>query len=192
MAVRDILRLGDPRLRRRSEPVPESELGGATLTELVNDLIETMRASNGAGIAAPQVGVLQQVCVIEVKKNERYPAFPEIPLCVLINPQLTPLTQSYDVLAPEDAISIYEGCLSVPGLRGRVSRPRRVRVQAWGLDGNRFDEVWEGAKAAVVQHEVDHLHGTLFVDRADTSTFCFLSEYEQFVPQSERVIDGVA
>lgn len=190
MAVRDILRLGDPRLRRRAEPVPESVLGGAELTDLVNDLVETMRASNGAGIAAPQIGVLQQVCVIEVKKNDRYPAFPEIPLCVLVNPRLTPLTQSYDVLAPEDAISVYEGCLSVPGLRGRVSRPRRVRVQAWDVDGNRLDEVWEGAKAAVVQHEVDHLHGTLFVDRADTSTFCFLPEYEQFVPQSERVIDG--
>lgn len=191
MAVRDILRLGDPRLRGHAELVPESAWGGEQLTELVNDLVETMRASNGAGIAAPQIGVAQQVCVIEVKKNDRYPSFPEIPLCVLVNPVLTPIGQSYDVLAPDDAISIYEGCLSVPGLRGRVSRPRRVRVQARDLAGNRLDEVWEGAKAAVVQHEVDHLHGTLFVDRADTSTFCFLAEYEQFVPQSERVIDGV-
>lgn len=192
MAVREILRLGDPRLRQVSEPVPESAWGGADLTSLVTDLVDTMRAANGAGIAAPQIGVSLQVCVIEVKRNERYPQFPEIPLCVLINPQLTPLTQSYDVLAPEDAISVYEGCLSVPGLRGRVSRPRRVRVQARELDGKRLDQVWEGPKAAVVQHEVDHLHGTLFVDRADTSTLCFIPEYDQFVPMSERVVDGAA
>lgn len=190
MAVREILRLGDPRLRQISEPVPESAWGGTELTNLVTDLVDTMRAANGAGIAAPQIGVSLQVCVIEVKRNERYPQFPEIPLCVLINPQLTPLTQSYDVLAPEDAISVYEGCLSVPGLRGRVSRPRRVRVQARNLDGNRLDQIWEGPKAAVVQHEVDHLHGTLFVDRADTSTLCFIPEYDQYVPMSERVVDG--
>lgn len=192
MAVREILRLGDPRLRQVSEPVPESAWGGTELTNLVTDLVDTMRAANGAGIAAPQIGVSLQVCVIEVKRNERYPQFPEIPLCVLINPQLTPLTQSYDVLAPEDAISVYEGCLSVPGLRGRVSRPRRVRVQARNLDGNRLDQIWEGPKAAVVQHEVDHLHGTLFVDRADTSTLCFIPEYDQYVPMSERVVDGGA
>lgn len=192
MAVREILRLGDPGLRQISEPVPESAWGGTELTNLVTDLVDTMRAANGAGIAAPQIGVSLQVCVIEVKRNERYPQFPEIPLCVLINPQLTPLTQSYDVLAPEDAISVYEGCLSVPGLRGRVSRPRRVRVQARNLDGNRLDQIWEGPKAAVVQHEVDHLHGTLFVDRADTSTLCFIPEYDQYVPMSERVVDGGA
>lgn len=200
MAVREILRLGDPRLRNVAEPVPEmlldparvSTLSGPVneLRQLVDDLIDTMRAANGAGIAAPQLGVSLQVCVIEVKKNERYPAFPEIPLTVLINPLITPLGQSYDVLAPQDAISVYEGCLSVPGLRGRVSRPRRVRVQAMDLNGQRYDEVWEGAKAAVVQHEVDHLHGTLFVDRADTNTLCFLDEYERFVPLAERVVDG--
>lgn len=200
MAVREILRLGDPRLRTAAEPVSEilldrNQTPGARgavneLRQLVDDLIDTMRAANGAGIAAPQVGVSLQVCVIEVKKNERYPAFPEIPLTVLINPILTPLVQNYDVLAPQDAISVYEGCLSVPGLRGRVSRPRRVRVQAVDLNGQKLDEVWEGAKAAVVQHEVDHLHGTLFVDRADTSTLCFMDEYERFVPFAERVIDG--
>jgi peptide deformylase len=200
MAVRPILRLGDPRLRVPAEPVPDFLLRpGADsqslpavkdLRQLVNDLIETMRAANGAGIAAPQIGVSLQVCVIEVKKNERYPSFPEIPLTVLVNPLLTPLGQSYDVLAPADAISVYEGCLSVPGLRGRVSRPRRVRVQAKDANGSKLDEVWEGAKAAVVQHEVDHLHGTLFVDRADTSTLCFIDEYERFVPFTERVVDA--
>ncbi len=192
MPVRDILRLGDPRLRRTSELVPEEAWGSAALRNLVNDLVDTMRLANGAGIAAPQIGVLQQVCVIEVKRNDRYPQFPEIPLCVLVNPQLTPIVGSYDVLAPEDTISVYEGCLSVPGLRGRVSRPRRIRVQARDVNGARIDEIWEGPKAAVVQHEVDHLHGTLFVDRADTSTFCFISEYDQFVPVSERVVDGVS
>lgn len=201
MAIREILRLGDPRLRSQAEPVPEVLLvpeaegaprGAHELRQLVDDLIDTMRAANGAGIAAPQVGVSLQVCVIEVKTNERYPLFPEIPLTVLINPLLTPLGQSYDVLAPEDAISVYEGCLSVPGLRGRVSRPRRVRVQARDTSGRKLDEVWEGAKAAVVQHEVDHLHGTLFVDRAETSTLCFLDEYERFVPMAERVVDPKA
>lgn len=201
MAVRQILRLGDPRLRNKAEPVPDILLEPSTdrtplgvvneLRQLVDDLIDTMRINAGAGIAAPQIGVSLQVCVIEVKKNERYPVFPEIPLTVLINPLLTPLGQSYDVLTPEDAISVYEGCLSVPGMRGRVSRPRRVRVQAKDLSGRKLDEVWEGAKAAVVQHEVDHLHGTLFVDRADTNTLCFIDEYERFVPFAERVVDGV-
>lgn len=190
MPVREILRLGHPRLRQGAEPVPERVFGSSDLFDLVADLVDTMRSNCGAGIAAPQIGVSLQVCVIEVTRNERYPSFPEIPLCVLVNPQLTPIGQSYDVLAPEDAISIYEGCLSVPGLRGKVSRPRRVRVQARDQFGNRVDEVWEGAKAAVVQHEVDHLHGTLFVDRADTNTLCFLAEYEQFVPVEERVLDG--
>lgn len=201
MAVRQILRMGDPCLRNKAEPVPDLLLepgidpasGGVVneLRQLVDDMIDTMRDANGAGIAAPQVGVSLQICVIEVRKNERYPQFPEIPLTVLINPLVTPFGQSYDVLTPEDAISVFEGCLSVPGLRGRVARPRRVRVQAKDLQGRRIDEVWEGAKAAVVQHEVDHLHGTLFVDRADTSTLCFMDEYERFVPFAERVVDGV-
>ena len=191
MAARDILKLGDPRLRYTSDAVPIGELRTAAFRQLIRDLIDTMRAANGAGLAAPQIGVPKQVCVIEVHHNPRYPAFPEIPLCVLINPSAMPLVESHDVLAEHEAISVYEGCLSVPGLRGRVTRPRRVRVRALDADGGEIDQVWAGAKAAIVQHELDHLHGLLFVDRVDSSTLCFTEEYDRHVAPNERVIDGI-
>jgi peptide deformylase len=131
--------------------------------------------------------------VIEVgrgaQNNARYPLIPNIPLRVLVNPQLTPLTTSYDVLLESESVSMYEGCLSVPGLRGRVTRPRSVRLRAQDRDGTIVDEVWTGPAASVIQHEVDHLHGALFVDRVDPSTLCFLKEYERHVPQLDRIVD---
>jgi peptide deformylase len=158
---------------------------------LIEDLVETMRDADGAGLAAPQVYESVQLVVIEVRDNPRYPDAARIPLTILVNPKLTPLVSSpLDALGDEDSISLYEGCLSVSGLRGRVRRPRCVRVQALDAEARPVDFVWEGFRAAVVQHETDHLFGTLFVDRAETHSLTFLREYERYVPVTERMIDG--
>jgi peptide deformylase len=152
-----------------------------------------MRDADGAGLAAPQIYESVALVVIEVKANPRYPNVAPIPLTVLVNPKLTPVVASPpDALRDEDSISVYEGCLSVSGVRGLVRRPRRVRVQALAADGSALDFVWEGFRAAVVQHETDHLHGTLFLDRADPRSLAFLREYERYVPAEQRVVDGGA
>lgn len=191
MTVRERLKLGDPRLRQRAAVVAAFELEEPAFLQLITDLIDTMRAAQGVGIAAPQIGVLKQVCAIEVNGNQRYPTFPEVPLRLLVNPTVVPLVESHDFLTENEAISIYEGCLSVPQLRGRVTRPRRVRVRALDEKGRDIDEVWEGPLAAIVQHELDHLHGILFVDRADSTTLAVPDEYERHVVVDERVVDGV-
>jgi peptide deformylase len=117
------------------------------------------------------------------------PRISSLPLTFLVNPVVTSLVGP-EPLADEHAISVYEGCLSVPGLRGRVRRPRRVRVRALGRDANPVDFELEGFLAAVVQHEVDHLHGSLFIDRALPGTLAFQAEYERHVPPEQRVVDG--
>jgi peptide deformylase len=190
MPIRNIARMGQPVLRRAAEPVPLPHIGSATVQTLIDDMIETMRDADGAGIAAPQVSEPVRICVIEVKHNPRYPAFPEIPLMVLVNPIVTPkLVEPVGELRAEDAIAIYEGCLSVPGIRGRVRRPRKVHVRALDRAGNPLTLDWEGVPAAVVQHEVDHLDGILFVDRADPRTLCFLDTYEANVAPEARIVD---
>ncbi len=191
MAIRKIAQLGNPVLRRRAEEVPPDEIASARIRRLIEDMIETMRDADGAGIAAPQVHEPLRIAVIEVKQNPRYPEFPTIPLTVLVNPVLEPLVGSpLDALAPKDAIVMFEGCLSVTGIRGRVKRPRRVRVRALDREARPLDFVWEGVPAAVVQHETDHLNGILFVDRADPKTLAFLREFERYVPSAERIVDG--
>jgi peptide deformylase len=128
--------------------------------------------------------------VIEISKNPRYPDALDIPLTILVNPVVTPVVDSpLDNLAPEDTIVMFEGCLSVTGLRGRVVRPRRVRVQALGRTGEPLDFVWEGVRASVVQHETDHLKGVLYLDRAESQSLTFLREYERYVPREERIVD---
>ncbi len=198
MAIRKIARLGEPILRGKAARLTSEQLGSEWLTQLLSDMTETMRDADGAGLAAPQIYEPYQICMLEVNtrpnnnprsNTPRYPYFPQIPFQVLLNPTLTPLVQTHDVLVESDSITTYEGCLSVPGLRGRVSRPRRVRVQATTPTGGSIDEVWEGVAAAIIQHEVDHLHGVLFVDRADPKTLCFQREFERFVPDTERCID---
>jgi peptide deformylase len=189
MAIRKIARLGEPTLRKAALPISAEKLGSAWLQQLTADLVETMRDAEGAGLAAPQIYEPVQLCALEVKRNLRYPHFPEIPLTLLINPQLTPLTASYDVLLENESVTLYEGCLSIPGLRGRVTRPRSVRLSAITPDGKEINEVWTGVAAAILQHEVDHLHGCLFIDRADPLTLCFQQEYERYVPVDQRVID---
>ena len=189
MAIRKIAQMGEPVLRRKADPIDPSEIGSPFIQTLIDDMIETMHDADGAGLAAPQVYESLQLCVIEVNQNPRYPQFEPIPLTVLINPVITPLVGTDGVLRAEDSFQMYEGCLSVPGMRGQVARPRKVRVQALDRHGQALDFVWESFRAVVVQHETDHLLGTLYVDRADPKTLTFLREYERYVPPSLRIRD---
>ena len=165
MAVRQILKMGDDRLLRVAEPV--RKFGTAELRALVGDMEDTMKAANGAGLAAPQIGVdLQLVIFGTDQANPRYPEAPAVPRTVLLNPVITPLGSD-----EEDG---WEGCLSVPGLRAVVPRWRRIRYTGFDLDGNRIDREAEGFHARVVQHECDHLVGKLYPMRVrDFSKFGF-------------------
>jgi peptide deformylase len=190
VAIRKIAQMGEPVLRRVARPLSVEELKSQAIQSLIADMIDTMHDADGAGLAAPQVYESVQLCVIEIAKNPRYPDALEIPLTVLVNPVVTPDVKSpLDALATEDSIAMFEGCLSVSGVRGQVVRPRRVRVQALDRDGNPLDFVWEGVRASVVQHETDHLKGVLYVDRADSKSLMFLREYERYVPREERIVD---
>ena len=156
--------MGDPRLLRRSRPV--DRFATPELHELVRDMIDTMRHLNGAGLAAPQIGVDLQVVIFEVERNPRYPEADRVPLTVLVNPLLEPLTQEME--------EGWEGCLSLPGLRGLVPRHTRLRYRGLDADGNPIDRTVDGFHARVVQHEVDHLRGILYPMRMrDFSRFGF-------------------
>jgi peptide deformylase len=184
--------MGEPVLRRVARELTPAEVRSPATRALIEDLIETMHDADGAGIAAPQVYESVQLTVIEVRENPRYPSVAPIPLTVLVNPVVTPDVPSLPgELASVDAFSVYEGCLSVPGIRGRVRRPRRVHVRALDRTGAPLEFVWEGFRAVVVQHETDHLWGTLFVDRAEPRTLTCLREYERYVPSEERLVDGM-
>jgi peptide deformylase len=189
VAIRKIAQMGEPVLRRKADPIDPTQIGSTLIQTLIDDMIETMHDADGAGLAAPQVYESLQLCVIQVDQNPRYPQFEPIPLTVLINPVVTPLVGKNGLLSAEDSFQIYEGCLSVPGMRGQVARPRKVRVQALDRAGNTLDFVWESFRAVVVQHETDHLLGTLYVDRVDPRTLTFLREYDRFVPPAERIRD---
>lgn len=186
MAIRKIAQLGEPVLRRVAAEVRLEELATPLVQRLIDDLIETMRDADGAGLAAPQVYESVRIAVIEVKDNPRYPGVGPIPLTVLVNPVLKRAPLGGD----DSAIEMFEGCLSIAGVRGRVRRPRRVEVSALDRHGGRISFTWEGFNAAVVQHETDHLDGVLFVDRVDPKSLTFLREFERHVPLEDRVIDG--
>jgi peptide deformylase len=166
MTVREILKMGDPRLLRVAEPV--REFGTPEMEALIADMFDTMHAANGAGLAAPQIGVNLQLVIYGFKDNQRYPDAPPVPETVLINPVLTPLSDEMD--------EQFEGCLSVPGLRGVV--PRYTRLHYEGVDqfGQPIVRDADGFHARVVQHEVDHLLGILYPMRiTDFSRFGFTS-----------------
>ena len=152
MAIRDVLKMGDPRLLAPAQPV--EDFASLELAQLIVDMHDTMRALNGAGLAAPQIGVGLQVVMFEVSANPRYPDAESVPFTVLVNPVLTPLSDDL-----EDA---WEGCLSVPGMRGRVPRHTSLRYQGFDAAGQPIDRSVSGFHARVVQHEVDHLHGILY------------------------------
>jgi peptide deformylase len=173
MAILKVARLGHPVLRQLAAPVPLGRIRSAEPQRLIDDMIETMREYNGAGLAAPQVHVLQQICVIEVHGNPRYPDAPAIPLTVLINPVVTALTEE-----TEDG---WEGCLSVPDMRGIVPRATSVRLEALDREGNHVDVVAKEFFARVIQHETDHLHGRVYLDRMrDLSTLTHLAEWNRY------------
>ncbi|HJL16686.1 MAG TPA: peptide deformylase [Sandaracinaceae bacterium LLY-WYZ-13_1] len=172
MTIRKIAQIGHPVLRERTREVSAETLRGEAFQRFVDDLIETMRDANGAGLAANQVHEPIRVCAIEVKDNPRYPYKPNIPLTVLVNPVLTP--------SGDETFESFEGCLSVPDLRGVVRRHAEVRVQALDRHGEPIDRVVRGVTAGTFQHECDHLDGRLFVDRVDDpTTLCTWKEFQR-------------
>jgi len=189
VSVREVVRIGDPVLREAARELDPDEIGSPGIQGLIDDLIDTKRATHGAGIAANQVGEAVRVAIVEVEEsNPRYPYKPPVPLTVMINPVLEP--------AGEETIEINEGCLSVPDLRGSLPRHLAVRVRYLGRDGVEHEEVKRGLTAGTFQHEVDHLNGVLFVDRADPRTFATWEQFdlhqrEEFVRRVARLADEV-
>ena len=162
--IREILRMGDPRLLEKSRPV--EAFATPEMRELISDMQDTMRAANGAGLAAPQIGVHLRAVIFGIESNPRYPQAESVPFTVLINPVLTPLTDELE----ED----WEGCLSVPGLRGVVPRWTHLHYTGFDPEGEPIERVVRGFHARVVQHECDHLEGILYPMRMrDFSRFGF-------------------
>ena len=173
MTVREILHVGNPLLREVSREVSAQELASPEVQQLIDDLVDTMHAANGAGIAAPQVGELLRIATIEVTKNPRYPYKPPIPLTVVVNPVVEFLD--------DELVEINEGCLSVPNMRGNVMRHVSIRVRYLDRHGVAHDEVKRGLTAGTFQHELDHLDGLLFLDRVhDTRSLTTWEQFERF------------
>ena len=162
--IHEILRMGDERLLRIAPLVPEALIGSAELDTLIADMFETMHSVGGVGLAAPQIGVDMQLVIFGFESSERYPDAPAVPQTILLNPVITPLSQ--------DMEEGWEGCLSVPGLRGAVSRYSLIRYEGIDPRGERIERNAEGFHARVVQHECDHLIGRLYPSRiTDFSKF---------------------
>ena len=173
MTILPIATIGHPELRIRAAEVNPSEIKSSKIQTFIDDLVETMRHANGAGLAATQVLRHQRICAVEVNNNPRYPYKPQVPLTILINPVLTPLD--------DDMFENNEGCLSVPGFRGNVWRHTSIRVEALDRNGNKIDEIIRGMTACTYQHEVDHLDGLLFMDKVkDTSTFATCDSFDKY------------
>jgi peptide deformylase len=173
MAVLKVARLGHPVLRRIAEPVSPEAIGAPEIQKLIDDMLETMEDHDGAGLAAPQVHVSRRVVVYGVEANPRYPDAEAVPTTVLVNPRITPDTTEEE----ED----WEGCLSVPDLRGMVPRWTRVRVEAYGRDGRPLRFTADGFHARVVQHECDHLDGKVYLDRMRSmESLSFLPEFQRY------------
>ena len=172
MAILKVARLGHPVLRQRAEVVPLGEIRSSETQCLIDDMVATMREYDGAGLAANQVHTLKRIAVIEVTGNPRYPDAPQIPLTVLVNPVVTPLTEEME--------EGWEGCLSVPDMRGVVPRYTAVRLEAFDRDGESIDLVAKDFFARVIQHETDHLDGIVYVDRMrDLSTLSHIAEWQK-------------
>ena len=173
MAVLKVARLGHPVLRQVAEPVSPEAIGAPEIQRLIDDMLETMDDHDGAGLAAPQVHVSRRIVIYGVEANPRYPEAEPVPLTVLLNPRITALGQDQE----ED----WEGCLSVPDLRGKVPRFTRVRVEGYGRDGKALRFTAEGFHARVVQHECDHLDGKVYLDRMRSmETLSFLPEFQRY------------
>jgi peptide deformylase len=174
MAIRKVAQLGHPVLRKIAKEVPVKDIGSPRIQQLIDDLIDTMREYDGVGLAAPQVHESLQIAVMEiVGENPRYPDNDEVPVTVFINPKITPLT--------DETMEVWEGCLSVHGLRGLVARPNKIRLEALDRHGKKIDREYVGFPAVAVQHETDHLFGKVFLDRmTDMTKLAFLDEYRKY------------
>ncbi len=173
MSILKVARLGNPVLRKVAEDMPLDQISSAEIQKFIDDMIETMKEYDGVGLAAVQVHEPKQVAVLEVADNPRYPQKPRVPLSVLINLKITPLSEEME----ED----WEGCLSINELRGKVPRYKSIRVQARDRNGKELNFVASGFHARVIQHEWDHLNGKVFVDRMrDLSTLTHLQEFARY------------
>ncbi len=173
MAILKVARLGHPVLRQQAQPLSPEEIRAPETQQFIDDLIETMREYDGAGLAANQVHSLKQIAVIEVQANSRYPDAPEIPLTVVINPVVTPLTDEME--------EGWEGCLSVPDMRGMVPRHTAVRLEYHDRSGQSQSIVAKDFFARVVQHETDHLSGRVYLDRMrDFTTLSHIAEWQKY------------
>lgn len=173
MAVCEVLRMGDPRLLEVSVPVEEFDTPG--LHDLIQDMFDTMEQMDGAGLAAPQIGVLQRVVIFEVEANPRYPDVEPVPQTVLVNPKIS-------VIGGQTA-GMWEGCLSVPGMRGYVERPSEIRYSGFDQYGKPIDRHVTEFHATVVQHECDHLDGILYPMRMEDMS---LFGYEEVLTSSDE------
>jgi len=173
MAILKVSRLGHPVLRKVTENLSVRDLQSPELQKLIDDMIATMKEYDGVGLAADQVHESIQLAVLEVADNPRYPQKPKVPLTVLVNPTYTPMTEETE----ED----WEGCLSIPDLRGRVPRYKNIHVRALDRDGKELDFVANDFHARVIQHEIDHLNGKVYLDRMrDFSSLTFLQEFARY------------
>jgi peptide deformylase len=172
MAIRKIATIGHPVLREVARKVTLEELRSPHVQTFIDDLVETMHDANGAGLAANQVYEPIRICAIEIKNNPRYPYKPNYPLTILVNPELAKTT--------DETFLNYEGCLSVPNLRGEVRRAAGIRVKAWDRTGKELDFEVKGLTAGTFQHEVDHLDGKVFLDGVeDTKSLATWTDFER-------------
>lgn len=183
MTARPVIRMGHPTLRQVAEQVKLEEIHTPEFKQLLVDMYDTMKVEGGIGIAAPQINVSKQVTLIELpENNERYGDLQGSPLMIIINPELKMLTQEHQ--------GFWEGCLSVPGLRGFVERPKKVQIDYINEAGEKKQIVAEDFLATVFQHELDHLFGKLYIDRiTDTTKISYNEEYSTFVnpPKSHEL-----
>ncbi|KMP12288.1 formylmethionine deformylase [Candidatus Nitromaritima sp. SCGC AAA799-A02] len=182
MAVLKVARLGNPVLRQIAQPLDLKVLSASDeeIQRLIDDMVETMREMDGVGLAAPQVFHSAQLVVMECSFNERYPDAPVIPLTVLVNPVIT----KYG----DEEVLGWEGCLSLNDLRGQVPRSNEITVEYFDRKGDKMTMEAEGFQAVVLQHEIDHLHGKVFLDRmTDLTQLTYLEEFETYFANQEAV-----
>ena len=174
MAILKVARLGHPVLRQVAAPVPIAQIRSAETQRLIDDMVETMHEYHGVGLAAPQVHLPIQLAVLQVENHPRYPDMPSVPLTVLINPEVMIIDRS--------TIDEWEGCLSIPDLRGMVPRFKELRVKALDRDGEPLDFIAKDFHARVIQHETDHLKGHVYIDRMpNLRRLGFLDEWQRFL-----------
>ena len=186
VALLKIAQIGHPVLRQRARELTREELASEATQRFIDDLIETMRDANGAGLAAIQVHAPVRIFAVEVKDNPRYPYKPNVPLTIVVNPVIEPLTT--------DTFENYEGCLSVPNLRGIVDRFTQIKLTGWDRKGQEISREIRGLTAGTFQHEADHLDGMIFIDKVrDPKTLCTWAEFDRFHKQAfvERIVPFV-